>query len=285
MSAAFDGSPLRGNRIVRLVYLDEAGISNPKQEPFLVVAGVTVQADTQFKEIEKYLDELADKHVPNRKKGEFAFHAMELFHGTKNFDRQIWAFEKRLEILDDLASIPKKFDLPICWGVTDRIQAPEAISVPVEPQLLEQIVHSHAFFKFVTQIEVVMRASAQSEVAMLIAEDRPIMRKMLKMSHAMFRGRAPIKFQDVMKEIFADEEDPLSRVYNKIFPLDRIVETVHFAEKTESSLLQVADICAFAIKRHIMKASHADRLYEPLKDQIVFTPSVVEALASTVQPA
>jgi hypothetical protein len=187
--------------------------------------------------------------------------------------------------LDDLAAIPKKFDLPVCWGATDRIEAPKLFSQPIEPKLLEQIVHSHAFFKFVTQVEVVMRATAQSEVAMLIAEDRQLMRKMLKMSQAIFRGRAPSKFQVEMDQIMAEESDVLGRLYKVIFPLDRIVETVHFAQKTESSLLQVADICAFAIKRHLMKAPHADRLYAPLKDQIVFTPSVVKILASTVQTA
>lgn len=159
---------------MRLVYLDEAGTSNPKHEPILVVAGITVDADKQFKEIERYLDALAHKHVADRTIGEFAFHAMELFHGTKNFDRETWSFDKRLEILDELAAIPKKFDLPICWGSTNRTETPGMLSVPVEPKLLEQIVHSHAWF--VTQIEVIMRATEQNEVAMLIAEDRPIMR-------------------------------------------------------------------------------------------------------------
>jgi hypothetical protein len=66
-------------------------------------------------------------------------------------------------------------------------------------------------------------------------------------------------------------------------PLERIVETVHFVHKTESSLLQIADICAFAIKRYLMKASHHERLYEPLREQIIFRPGVVEALGVAAQ--
>jgi len=50
----------------------------------------------------------------------------------------------------------------------------------------------------VVQLEIVMRATAQNEVAMLIAEDRDSVRKMLKMVHAMFRGRAPKRFQEEM---------------------------------------------------------------------------------------
>lgn len=277
MSVSIGGLPLRGNNIVRLIYLDEAGVSNPAHEPILVVAGVAVNADKQFKAVEAHIDALAKKHIPEGNRDRPAFHAMELFHGRKNFDREAWPLEKRLEILDDLAAIPKMFDLPICCGGTDRKQAPGQLKGPVTPILMEQIVHAHAFFKFVMQIEVVMRATANDEVAMLIAEDRPIMRRMLKMAHAILRGRAPRRFQEELESI-------KEGIFAKLLPLERIVETVHFAEKGESSLLQVADICAFAIKRDVMKASHSERLYAPLREQIVFRPEVVEALASTVQP-
>jgi hypothetical protein len=53
----------------------------------------------------------------------------------------------------------------------------------------------------------------------------------------------------------------------------RIVDTVHFAEKSHSSPLQVADACAFAIKRHLMAKPHSDRFYEPLKPRMIMRPS------------
>jgi hypothetical protein len=203
---------------------------------------------------------------------------MELFHGTKNFKREDWPFEKRLQILDDLAAIPKTFDLPICFGITDRKDAPQHLDGPASPSWLEQIIHANSFFKFVVHLEIIMRGSAQDEVAMLIAEDRDRVRKMLKIAHAMFRGRAPRRYQEELEKI-------REGLIEKVMPLQRIVETVHFVQKSESSLLQVADICAFAIKRNIMKASHCERLYEPLDEQIVFRPRVIEALAATAQPS
>jgi hypothetical protein len=90
---------------VRLIYLDEAGISNPAQEPFLVVAGIAIHADGHFKAIESHIDDLAKKHLPEHMHGRVPFHAMELYHGTKNFDRRIWPLEKRLEILNDLGPV------------------------------------------------------------------------------------------------------------------------------------------------------------------------------------
>jgi hypothetical protein len=37
-----------GETEVRLIYLDEAGVSNKAQEPWLVVGGVIVDADRQL---------------------------------------------------------------------------------------------------------------------------------------------------------------------------------------------------------------------------------------------
>jgi hypothetical protein len=36
---------------MRFIYLDEAGISNPAQEPYVVVAGAIVHADTQCHQV------------------------------------------------------------------------------------------------------------------------------------------------------------------------------------------------------------------------------------------
>jgi hypothetical protein len=56
------------------------------------------------------------------------------------------------------------------------------------------------------------------------------------------------------------------------FVLSRVVDTVLFAEKSESSPLQVADACAFAIKRHLMKTPEADRFYKSLVRKMVIGP-------------
>jgi hypothetical protein len=266
---------------VRLVYLDEAGISNPSQEPFVVVAGVIIDADRQFKAIESHIDGLARKYLPEAMQGRVPFHAMELWHGTKNFDRQNWPLEKRLEILTALADVPRQFDIPICWGSTDRKTVPELISGSASSVLIEQISHGHAFFKFVVQVETVMRAVANQEVAMLIAEDRSLVRKMLKVAHSILRGRADPAFQAFLPEML----DGDSGIFKFVLPLERIVETVHFADKRESSLLQIADLCAFVIKRNIMKATHSEQLFSAIQNQIIFTPKVAQAIASSAQPS
>jgi hypothetical protein len=281
VTLAFGGGPLRGDKIVRLVYLDEAGISNPAHEPWLVVAGIVINADKQFKLIESYLDELVKKHIPQEKRAGFSFHAMELFHGNKSFDRNIWPLEKRLEILDDLVAIPKMFDIPICFGSIPRVLfrwQREKEKPGEKPARIEQRAHAEAFFKCVIQTELVMRAIAQDEVAMLIAEDREPVRKMLKLLQSIITGRPPQQYKHALSDpTFAPD-------LKFLMPLQRIIETVHFAQKVESSLLQVADICAFAIKREFTKAPHAERLYGPLHEHVVFRSEAVAAVLASAGP-
>ncbi len=47
---------------MRLAYLDEAGTS--RKEPALAVAGVIIDGDTQVMEVEKRIDLLRQRHIP-----------------------------------------------------------------------------------------------------------------------------------------------------------------------------------------------------------------------------
>jgi hypothetical protein len=114
---------LQGNNIVRVVYFDEAGVSNPKHEPFIVVVGVIVHADQKLIAVENYLEQVMRRHIPAELHDNFVFNAKHLFNGDnrlfKRHDPE-WPLERRLKIDDELAIIPKKFDLPIGEGWQER---------------------------------------------------------------------------------------------------------------------------------------------------------------------
>ena len=67
-------------RLARFVYLDEAGISSKKEEPWLVVAGVIVHGDHQ---LDKLYDALADvlKLVPEDHGDELILHTSDIYGG------------------------------------------------------------------------------------------------------------------------------------------------------------------------------------------------------------
>jgi Protein of unknown function (DUF3800) len=171
---------------VRLVYLDEAGVSNPKQEPVLVVAGVIVNPDRQWKELEAYFRSLAHQLFPNDDPYRFVFHAKDIFHGSGAFDRKHWPRNERMKILGQLAQVPRLFELPVVAGILDRIKAEQELA-KVSPTTTNKsrhnFIHMHAFINAVQRVQYWMEKNAPEETAMLIAEDTPEIKSALKNVH------------------------------------------------------------------------------------------------------
>jgi Protein of unknown function (DUF3800) len=152
------------------------------------------------------------------------------------------------------------------------------MGTPIRQNMLEGAVHAHSFLYFIAQLETFMRANYPNEVEMLIAEDRPEVRNTVKFTHGVFRGRG-------LKQDQSSFEAIKNKLLGELMPLERIVETVHFVQKRESSLLQVADLCAFAIKRNMQKAQRWEKLYTPLHEQVIFRHDVAQGVAERRQPS
>ncbi len=69
---------------MRLVYMDEAGISHQAQEPFLVVSGVILHGDRDLNGVENQLERIMHRNIPERLRDGFIFHATEVFNGGKH---------------------------------------------------------------------------------------------------------------------------------------------------------------------------------------------------------
>jgi hypothetical protein len=240
-----------------MVYLDEAGISNPAHEPHVVVAGVIIHGDLQWKAVERHLNGMADRYVLGDQRAGFVFHAKDLFHGSKAFSRDQWPREKRWEILDELIAIPERLDLAIVYGSVERSALAEKHP---DMNAANQMVNAHliAFSICSYAIELYMRHVAPDEVACIIMENND-------------QVRHPIKHMQQFNRDPTNSELLTSLNFGELV-LSHVVDTVHFAEKTESSPLQVADSCAFAIKRHLMKTPESDRFYKPLVRKMVIGP-------------
>ena len=87
---------------MRMIFLDAAGLAPPPQEPLVVVAGVIMHPDRQWKALRDYLLAMADQYVPVEHRANFAFHATELFSGGKVFPREKYQKEWRWGVLDEL---------------------------------------------------------------------------------------------------------------------------------------------------------------------------------------
>jgi hypothetical protein len=120
-----------GRKLVRFAFLDEGGIA--QHEPNVVVAGVYVHADDQLIPLETELEALVHKHIPEKDWDGFVFHAANIWSGSKFFkDRDAWPWERRAAILDDLANIPQKLEIPIIYSwLSKDAQRPE-----IEPEMI-----------------------------------------------------------------------------------------------------------------------------------------------------
>jgi hypothetical protein len=69
-------------KILRCVYLDDAGFGTEKNEPIAVVAAVLVKADQQWKSIERDVNDIIQPLVPEQDRANFEFHA-------RSYSRQV----------------------------------------------------------------------------------------------------------------------------------------------------------------------------------------------------
>lgn len=247
--------------MTRLVYLDESGTGRLADEPSLVVVGVIVHADKQWLGLERYLRGMADEYVPPEHRQGFAFHATELYSGGKIFSRQRMSKEARWKILDELCETPAKFDLPIVCGCYDRRNLLDASksSQTAKTSYAQML----AGVACTIGVERYMRERAEpSEVAVMIYESN---------DHA----RAAVRFVHACMQI-TDCRELIGKKIAEFVPLMRIVDAAHFAEKKTSSLLQIADCCAFAIRRKIQDLRDSERFFAPLDGNLLMKATVME---------
>ena len=255
---SLSGSALEGSALTRFVYIDETGISNPDHEPFLVVAGVIVNADQHVAALERSLERLADRFIPDEHREGFYFHAKDLFPGSGPvFGKKgpLHDYDQRMEIADALAKIPKRLNLTIPCGIVDRANWPLSDDVRAlnEKQKISKKErrageHLTAYMACVMDVEMWMRANASGEIAVIVAEDNKDMKRRLKATHNAFRKKSV--------------ELTLPKEGRKYFPFKKIKTSPLFEEKEDSVALQMADFCAYVLKRRAMNDSRINRVFD-----------------------
>ena len=239
----------RPNKIVRIVYFDEAGIALEAQEPITVVAAVIVHTDSQWHPLSRACERLIERTVPKRYRSNFEFHAKDLFSGCKKF--RGWKKEERWEVLRRFLGIIRGHGLPIVWGAVDRQSLAEWLK-PHEIESFGMSVQDVAFLRCAAALETWFREHAPNEMAMCIADEA--------------------RTHKTMKAILRDsQQTPLKKGFPDRF--DHLADTIYFGSSHKSIGLQMSDHCNFFIKRHLMQRDNSERFYKLLNPFIV--PSFV----------
>jgi hypothetical protein len=256
---ALGGHRLDEVRAMRIAYLDEGGIS--KNEPWVVVAGIIPDPDLHYHAIEDALDAIRQT-LPEHRRESAIFHAMDIHHGTKAFPRAEYPDpEKRFELLRAVAGIPAALGLQVVFHHVEK----EALRASFREHDWGMNFDSHAHFiaaaQCFGQVEHFMRALGEGEVAHIVAENNDNVRKRLRSVYNWLRTMKP-SGDELERQVLGDS-----------LPFRRIIDAPLFAEKRESAPLQVADVCAWAIKRKLMGAKHCEQLWEIVRPCLVrFSP-------------
>ena len=97
----------------------------------------------------------------------------------------------------------------------------------------------------------------RNEICLLIAEDTDTVKEAVKRAHKLLRHPTA----GTMDEFRGD------------LPLKRIVDTPHFAAKTEAPPLQIADACAFLITRRFARQANSQPMFEAIAPQLTWMTS------------
>ena len=252
---------------MRVTFLDEAGVANPKQEPFLVVAGIMLDPDRHYGALDAKLRALAEECFPPERSEvlahvraygrPFIFQAKDVWHGSGFFPREEergpihgWSLVRRMKVFEALSKNPEKFSLNVVWGAVDRRMFFE-VQKAKPSKKTESFLHALAYFQTMRRVDSWMIENAPREHTMLYAEDRPEVKSYLDIVHTMCVDRS------------VDENAP-----SHAFSSTHIFEPVAFVPKDRSAILQVADHCAFIIKRKLQGCQHIGPYFENIRPMI-----------------
>lgn len=255
---AFGGGSLVGDKLVRLVYLDEAGISSKVQEPYLVVAGLIVHGDHQLAKLEKELERVVKTHIPANMRDGLVLHTSDIYGGNgKIFDKRRnpeWTMERRMAILADLAEIPNRANIQITSSVVERAKFPQTFTLDDgEKSDLTLEAHVCAFMACAIEVEQWMRTNAKREHCMIIMENNDRAKKLISQTQRYYQDKKLA--------------ETLSEEHKKYFPLRQIKEDTAFQAKKPSHPLVLADFVAFVMKRHVMKDQWIAPYYDPWSER------------------
>ncbi|MGO9602794.1 MAG: DUF3800 domain-containing protein [Candidatus Binataceae bacterium] len=242
---------------MRIAYFDEAGTAKEKQEPYLVVGGVMIHGDTQWRDIEIALKLIAEAIVPAQIREGFVFRGMHL-HGDHKRYKGLLSKDARFQILRELTGLMGRLELPISYGAVDRREiAKRRPDLKVEERT--HIAHQIAFNLCVTGFQGGFNRGMYGqgdEVAVCVADKNDAKNRQLhlKQNFSVLRTKGL-------------PQAPLIMLFN-------FVDALHFASLEESIGLQLADVAAFVIKRHLMGKEDTEEFYKPLEPNLaVYDPA------------
>lgn len=251
--SALGGGALHGDKVLRIVYLDESGTSKREDEPAVYVAGVIVHGDHQLNKLRSALAKVMEDHFPPEDRDRVVLRATDIYGGNGFFDtkrKPEWTYERRMDILTDIARIPAAINLRITWGRVDKENLSRNFNLePKNKADQVRLAVGAAYVVCLLEVDQWFRQNARKENCFIVVEDNQQTRQFIK-------------------EVQQYHQDPalgslLTESERAYLPLRHIHEDPNFQEKRVAHPLVLADFIAYFIKRRQMGDARSFQFSDP----------------------
>lgn len=264
---------------MRFIYVDEAGTS--KKEPNFVACGVIMNPDECYVSVRQYYFDLSKDLFPEWEGfgDSTIFHAKDIWHGVGHWDRKKWSKGDRMNILKRLVQVPVLFQLPLCFSILDKadiaksIKFSPAITAKQRERLIARSIYSYGVHGMLQVADWWMAKNCPSELSQVVAEDISDV-----------KGAMGIFFDGLQKQDHDNSEHLPAASEPDWFVTDRFIDTINFVTKSQSPMLQVADIFAFLVRRKVGGCTEAASLIEPATDWFVAPKNLKLRSARLIAP-
>jgi len=235
---------------MRNIYTDEAGTTSP--EPISVVVALIVNPDIHWHPVMSRLRLIWDQHIPDQYRRhnrhglhrDFTFHAKDVVDARK-YPR--WPDVSRRALLQDMMALPKDFEIPVSFaavkrGVMDWSGWPVEDKNRMTPAKSD---HLTAFVGCIGEANRIMQTDYSGELAQVISDQHTEMTEILRQTLNRLQG------QPLSVPIQAPWANREPRTRERYLSADRTIDEVHFLERRNAPFLQVADACAFGLRRYL----------------------------------
>lgn len=209
---------------MHLIYLDESGntgnnLTDPHQPIFLLCA--LVVPEIKWLDVEKSLVAALDQHFPERVEP-FEVHANEIINPRGYFRK--YSIQQRLDFLEAWLGVAAKFDLKIIHRAIAKKRYARWLMDTCGPGVLINP-HNVAFLLVSQVVNDYLRLAPGAPLGILISDEN----------------------HEVMPDV--EKSIRLLRGENGTLKLSHIIEKGFFIESRKSLLLQLCDVCAYALRR------------------------------------
>lgn len=255
---ALGGGPLSGDKLVRIVYLDESGTGGAGDGDFVIVAGLIVHGDHQLNQIRQGLGEIQERYVPEADRNSLVLHTCDIYGGNRYWDkhRKPQLSASRLPLLRALSDLLGSVNVQVTVGLLHKPDyPPERLEVVGDKDYLQHTV-GLAYVASLIEVDQWFRQNARQENCFVVAEDNKDTRQFIKNLHRLY--------QDPLLPTYF----PLANGAASVFPLRHVHEDVSFQDKRVAHPLILADFVSFVLKRALARDPMALQLYGPWKNRM-----------------